>query len=498
MGRGGAGGGGYGFAGDGAGKGVGDAAEAKSEAAKSALSADTNGGGDPSWVVTLCELTGAGPVSSERLDVAKFVFIVLVCTGHFLEPFYKIGNKPTAAFMHAVYGFHVPAFVLISGYVSGDLNPKRRRALIGGIVAPFLLLHLLYSVWYTRAFCERDDGRQPCQFVNGWSLIDPVLGRWDGWDKWTFGYPFAHLWYFVSLLTKRVWRPFALEMRWTLLFHVVLGVLVGYTTVGRFLSLHRSTVHMPYFLAGFLMKKHSCFFPSARSFNAKAAALTGVVVIVACSCLAAFAWELEVEVWYQSDPHDSVYGARWAYGALFQLGLYSWTFFAMTVAFALVPEPEAVGVKYPGEDDDRGHTAASPLLAGGGEKDVEGGGGGGGGELKKKVKQQRRAGRYGHEIDQDTFGARVYLRLAKWGSRTLYPYVAHIAVLMAVAQFTDWYEITWRVEASDVAVTTRALASAALCFFVVVALSLRHAASALGWLLEPDITLLYSPVLQKV
>jgi hypothetical protein len=41
--------------------------------------------------------------------------------------------------MHAIYGFHVPAFVLISGYVSGDLNPKRRRALIGGIGGAVLL-----------------------------------------------------------------------------------------------------------------------------------------------------------------------------------------------------------------------------------------------------------------------------------------------------------------------------------------------------------------------
>jgi len=32
-----------------------------------------------------------------------------------LCPSSQIGNKPTAAFMHAIYSFHVPAFVLISG-----------------------------------------------------------------------------------------------------------------------------------------------------------------------------------------------------------------------------------------------------------------------------------------------------------------------------------------------------------------------------------------------
>ena len=66
--------------------------------------ADKKEGGDPAWVVTLRDATGAGPASSERLDVAKFVFIILVCSGHFMEPFYKIGNKPTTVFMHIIYG----------------------------------------------------------------------------------------------------------------------------------------------------------------------------------------------------------------------------------------------------------------------------------------------------------------------------------------------------------------------------------------------------------
>jgi fucose 4-O-acetylase-like acetyltransferase len=29
-----------------------------------------------------------------------------------------MGNKPTGVYMHFIYGFHVPAFVLISGYIA--------------------------------------------------------------------------------------------------------------------------------------------------------------------------------------------------------------------------------------------------------------------------------------------------------------------------------------------------------------------------------------------
>ena len=68
---------------------------------------------DPKWVTTLREYTGAGTTSSERLDVAKFVFIMLVSSGHFLEPFYKIGNRGVGAYMHAIYGFHVLSLIHI-------------------------------------------------------------------------------------------------------------------------------------------------------------------------------------------------------------------------------------------------------------------------------------------------------------------------------------------------------------------------------------------------
>ena len=452
--------------------------------------------GDPRWVVRLKRLTGASSVSSERLDVAKCVFILLVCAGHLCEPFYKIQNKPAQAFMHAIYGFHVPAFVLISGYVSGDLNAKRRRTLIGGVVAPFLILHVLFSVSYTKMFCEGErfdafetdaasvaDGRPRCEFTNHWALLDKDRGAWHGWDRWTFAYPFAHLWYLVSLFTKRIWRPFALEMRWTLLVHLVLGASIGYATIGRFLSLHRSTVHMPYFLCGYLMKKHECFFPEAyASTRAAACACVGAAVVVGAALVATYKYNLRVEYWFQSDPHDAVYGAYRAYGFLFQLILYVWTFFSMAVAFALIPGPRAAGVSYPGEDDD-GETAG--LLGG---IDANG---------AAKTKPARRIGRYGRERDQSTFKARLYLRLAKWGSRTLYPFVLHIAVLMLLAKYTDWYEITWNEAGGNWEVTARFLLTLLLSVATVVLLSLKPTVGTFRWLIEPSVGVLFSPEVQR-
>jgi fucose 4-O-acetylase-like acetyltransferase len=431
---------------------------------------------DPKWVTSLREFTGAG------------TFIMLVSSGHFLEPFYKIGNRGVGAYMHAIYGFHVPAFVLISGYVSGDLNPKRRRALIAGTIAPYVIMHVIFSLFYTRAFCEGEwtdeRGHAECEFVNKWALMDPVVGRWDGWDKWTFAYPFAQMWYLVSLFTKRLWRPFALEMRWTLAFHVCLGVLVGYTTIGRFLSIHRSTVHMPYFLCGFLMRKHRCFFPSAKTPLTKAMAVAALIFNVGCALMASFTYGMRVEVWFQSDPHDEVYGSDWAYGALYQLCLYAWTFFTMMTVFALIPEPEQVGVKYESIEE------TLPLKG----ADVEGAPA----SASKPQSAASSRGKYGKERDQDSVVAKVYLRCAKWGARTLYPFVMHIAALLLVARYTGWYDITWTTDGADPSVSIHAVWTLLMAYTFTIVLSLKPVVGLFKFLLEPNITPLFSPELQKL
>ena len=449
-------------------------------------------GGDPAWVASLRSFTGAAPVSSERLDVAKFFFILLVCAGHFCEPFYKVGNKTAQVFMHAIYGFHVPAFVLISGYVSGDLNPKRRRALIGGIVAPYVILHVLYSVAYTRAFCERTDGRPQCEFVNGWSLIDPKQGQWDGWDKWTFGYPFAQLWYLVSLMTKRVWRPFALEMRWTLLFHVVLGVLVGYTTVGRFLSLHRSTVHMPYFLCGFLMKKHRCFFPEARSATQKTPRTRRWRLISSPPSSRRSSSTCASRCGSSPTRTTRCTGSAGLGGRSSSSACTSGRSSRWRSRSRWCRSRSARGWCIRGEDD-QGESAG--LL---GDAFASAAAGPGADNKPANKARTRRAGRYGRERDQDALGPRVYLRLAKWGSRTLYPFILHIAALLLVAKYTDWFEITWHVPGNEWAVTQRLLPTVVLSAIITLLLSLKPATNAFRWLLEPDITALYNPELQKL
>src|SRR6476469_186875 len=70
-------------------------------------------------------------------DNAKFLLIVLVVIGHNWYPLIGQSRAVKAAYM-VVYAFHMPAFVLLSGYFSRhfEATPVQVRKLIRGVLLP--------------------------------------------------------------------------------------------------------------------------------------------------------------------------------------------------------------------------------------------------------------------------------------------------------------------------------------------------------------------------
>lgn len=71
---------------------------------------------------------GAKKQRDALFDNAKFLAIVLVATAHAWEPLMD-GSRTTRALYMFVYTFHMPAFIVISGYFSRsfDMRPDRLR-----------------------------------------------------------------------------------------------------------------------------------------------------------------------------------------------------------------------------------------------------------------------------------------------------------------------------------------------------------------------------------
>ncbi len=72
-------------------------------------------------------------------DNAKYLAIVLVAMGHAWEPLTDHSRAAEALYM-VVYTFHMPAFILISGYFSRsfDMRPDRLQRLVTGIAVPYV------------------------------------------------------------------------------------------------------------------------------------------------------------------------------------------------------------------------------------------------------------------------------------------------------------------------------------------------------------------------
>ncbi|MBX9391024.1 acyltransferase family protein [Streptomonospora nanhaiensis] len=173
-----------------------------------------------------------GPTGKRRdalLDNAKFLLIVLVVVGHTIEPLTdtRLGN----AVYYWIYLFHMPAFVLISGYLSKsfDGSPRRIDKLLTTIAAPYVIF------WGVYALVSLAVGRD----LPGGPL-DPL------WLTWFL----AAL--FVWRLTVPVWQ----RLRWPFAVAVGVSLLGGLVGTGEVLSVSRIMSLLPFFVAGLLLEPH--------------------------------------------------------------------------------------------------------------------------------------------------------------------------------------------------------------------------------------------------
>jgi fucose 4-O-acetylase-like acetyltransferase len=173
-------------------------------------------------------------VSRQRdafFDNAKYAAIVLVAVGHAWEPL-RDGSRTVSALYMLVYAFHMPAFIIISGYFSRsfEARPEQLKRLVTGLLVPYVVFETAYTL-----FTRWTDG-EPDRPI---SLLDPLYLTWF----------LAAL--FVWRLTAPMWR----RLRYAVA--VALGVAMLATlssSIGDDLDLQRVLQFLPYFVVGLLLR----------------------------------------------------------------------------------------------------------------------------------------------------------------------------------------------------------------------------------------------------
>ncbi|MBB2482389.1 acyltransferase family protein [Bacillus sp. APMAM] len=165
-------------------------------------------------------------------DNAKFILIFLVVFGHVISPL-KSNDNILFTLYSVIFLFHMPAFILISGYFSKGFHKKGHLwKSVKKILVPYVIFQVIYSIFYY------------------WNGHDSSLNIDLLHPHWT-------LWFLLSLFCWNLLLYVFAKLRWVGLgISVVIGIGIGYWDhVGSFLSLSRTFVFFPYFLLGFLLER---------------------------------------------------------------------------------------------------------------------------------------------------------------------------------------------------------------------------------------------------
>ncbi|MFD3455631.1 acyltransferase family protein [Streptomyces sp. NPDC058691] len=215
-------------------------------------------------------IAGSGRTRDAFFDNAKFLAIVLVVVGHVWEPLIEDSRALKAAYMF-VYAFHMPAFIIISGYFSRnfDWSAGRLRRLVTGVVVPYVVFETLYSLFKRYAGGDAD---QPISLLDPWFLT----------------------WFLIALFIWRLMVPLWKLVPWPVPVSLAIAVFSLAAQIGPDLSLSRVLQLMPFFVIGMNLRPGHFALVRRRAVRIAAAPLA----VVAAGAV------------YWAEPHVK---AKWLY-----------------------------------------------------------------------------------------------------------------------------------------------------------------------------------------
>lgn len=189
------------------------------------------------------------------LDNARYWVMLLVVIGHSLTQF--VAMDSARAVYVWIYSFHMPFFILISGYTAqrymGDTRQIRR--LISTLVVPYLIIETTLQL-LMRHYEGKPDPL---------ALLSP---QWLGWFL-------AAL--FVWRLTTPIWRA----LRYPITTSIIISLVVGLIEVPNVLALPKILGFLPFYVVGLHMTQGR-FLALTRVPVRIAAAATLVISFMAC------------------------------------------------------------------------------------------------------------------------------------------------------------------------------------------------------------------------
>ncbi|MFE3071758.1 acyltransferase family protein [Streptomyces sp. NPDC059247] len=241
-------------------------------------------------------------------DNAKYLAILLVALGHVL-PVVVEGSRATRALYMLVYAFHMPVFVLVSGYLSRGFTgrPDQLRRLLTGVALPYLLFEVAYTLlmrW----------GLQP---ERPYDLLHPTYV----------------MWFLIALFVWRLTAPFWAVLRWPVAVSLGIGALASVTPgLDGVVGMQRVLQFLPFFVIG-LRTRPEHF----RLLRRRPVRVAAVLVFAGALPFTYWATPSIPMTWFYRTVSAQEMGVAWAPGLL-RVGVLFGCSVVLTAAFlSLVP-----------------------------------------------------------------------------------------------------------------------------------------------------------------
>ncbi|MBK3636051.1 acyltransferase family protein [Streptomyces sp. MBT97] len=253
----------------------------------------------------------SAPPAAKRdafFDNAKYLAIVLVAMGHAWEPLKGDSRVLTAAYV-LLYTFHMPAFIVISGYFSRgfDASPGKLKRLVTGVVVPYVVFETAYPLLKTYV------GGAPQDI----SLLDPYYLTWFLCALF--------IWRLTTPLWKLVRHPVPLALGIAMLASATPGI-------GGDLDLPRVLQFLPFFVLGLNLR------PEHFALVRRRAARIAAVPVFAFALV--FAWWAVPRMnsgWLYHRNSAQELGVPWWVGPVMQLALFGCSLLLTACFLSWVP-----------------------------------------------------------------------------------------------------------------------------------------------------------------
>ena len=246
-------------------------------------------------------------------DNAKAILILLVILGHSLSPIFRATPWITAVYLF-IYLFHMPAFILVSGYFTKRMKNRHDfLKIVKKLLVPYIIFQIIYTIYYQGIFGNDLD----------FSLFDP---RWA-------------LWFLISLFCWQLMLVVFGRSKIGLVISLVCSLVIGYFGgINETLALSRTFFFFPFFLLGyFLESKHFDWIKQKK--NVCFSWFLFLVIFIFIYFYGDIEWR---EWFYGRLSYEGIMGESTTYGFLIRACVYAVMMIATYCFLSIVPKKRLV------------------------------------------------------------------------------------------------------------------------------------------------------------